>query len=108
MVTISEVPLISAQQQFTVMLNNQNFLITATYNDVDDGGWVLNIADSLGNPIVSPIPLVTGCDLLEQYEYLAILPPGCKLFVASDGEQQDAVPTYTNLGAQSHLYLYQP
>jgi hypothetical protein len=106
--TVSEIPLISAQQTFTMLINGINYTFTFAYRDVEDGGWTMDIADAVGNSIIGGIPLVTGSNLLEQYSYLGILLPGQALFVASDGQQADAVPTYTNLGAQSHLYLYSP
>jgi hypothetical protein len=104
--TVSEIPLISAQQSFTMGLNGTNYTFTFAYRDTMDGGWTMDIADSVGNSIIAGIPLVTGSNLLEQYDYLGILLPGQALFVASDGQEPDAVPTYTNLGADSHLYLY--
>jgi len=62
--------------------------------------WVLDIADVSSDPIVQGIPLVTGCDLLAQYAYLGI--PG-QLVVQTDGSP-DTMPTYANLGTNSHLY----
>jgi hypothetical protein len=41
---------------------------------------------------------------LQQYQYLGF---GVALLVATDGDL-DAVPTYDNLGQQSHLYFYVP
>lgn len=65
------------------------------------GGWVLDIADSANNPLVQGIPLVTGCDLLQQFGHLGI---GGALWVLTDGDPM-AVPTYHNLGSLSHLYF---
>ncbi len=46
-----------------------------------NGGYVLDIADANGKPIVQGIPFVTGADLLAQYAYLGI---GGQLIVQTD------------------------
>ena len=60
----------------------------------------MDIGDVNGNPLVSGIALVTGADLLGQYAYLGI---GGQLIVMTDGDPS-AIPTFTNLGIESHLY----
>ena len=62
--------------------------------------WLLDLSDQDGNALVSGIPLVPGHDLLEQFPDLAI--PG-QLWVSTDGDPE-ALPTFDNLGVQSHLY----
>lgn len=95
-----EIPLTPEAQTFLVSLAGVQYQFTLQWRDaVNNGGWVLDIADSTGNPMVSGIPLVTGVDLLAQYDYLGI---NAELWVQTDAA--DAVPTYTNLGIQSHLY----
>lgn len=64
------------------------------------GGWAVDIASSNGSPIVNGIPLVTGCDLLAQYRHLGF---AGELRVQTSSDP-DAVPTWANLGNQSHLY----
>lgn len=66
--------------------------------------WVADIADINGNPIVSGIPLVTGADLLEQFGYLRL---GGQLLAQTDHDT-DAVPTFTNLGKEGHMYFLSP
>ncbi len=46
------------------------------------------------------IPLVTGTDLLGQYEYVGL---NGQLFVYTDGNA-DNVPTLDNLGIESNLF----
>jgi hypothetical protein len=65
-----------------------------------NGGWVIDIADRTGGQMVNGIPLVTGCDLLAQHGHLGFTG---KLMVQTD-DNPDAVPTFANLGEQSHLY----
>jgi len=95
-----EIPLTPAAQTFLISLAGVQYQMTLQWRDaVNNGGWVLDIADSTGNPLISGIPLVTGVDLLAQYKYVGI---GVELWVQTDAA--DVVPTYTNLGIQSHLY----
>jgi hypothetical protein len=101
MASVYEIPLTAQAQTFSVSLAGVEYTITLAWRDADEGGWFLDLADAAGNVIVSGIPLVTGADLLGQYRYLGI---GGGLQVQSDGDP-DAVPTYTNLGATSHLYF---
>lgn len=63
--------------------------------------WVLDIQDSVGTPIVSGLPLITGADLLNQYPYLGV---GGMLVVQTDHDV-DAVPTFSSLGLTGHLYF---
>lgn len=96
---IQEIPLSPNPQTFSITLGNQGYQLTVVWRD--PFGWYLDIADSAGNPLVQSIPLVTGADLLAQYGYLGI---NGQLRVQTDNDP-DAVPTFENLGKQSHLYF---
>jgi hypothetical protein len=97
-----EIPLTPSQnQEFDILLGTQSYHLTLIYNDQMDGGWYMDIADNLGNPLADGIPLVTGADLLAQYPDLAI--PGT-LTVQTDHDIL-APPTFDNLGINSHLYF---
>lgn len=63
--------------------------------------WMLDIADSSGNPLVNGIPLITGADLLEQYAYLDF---GGELIVQTDNNAL-LPPTFDNLGTTGNLYF---
>jgi hypothetical protein len=99
---ILEIPLVIGPQVFNITLNQVAYQLTVVWRDAPamNGGYVLDVADSLGNPIVQGIPLVTGADLLAQYGYLGI---GGQLVVQTDYDL-NAVPLYGNLGATAHLY----
>jgi len=100
--TAYEIPLSPQAQTFTISLNGTTYTLTLIYRSVDDiGGWVLDIGDASNNPLVQGIPLVTGCDLLRQYQYLGI---GGGLWVLTDGDPS-AVPTFSNLGSLAHVYF---
>lgn len=100
---ILEIPLVGGPQDMSIPLNGVTYRMTVLWRDAPtmDGGWCVDIADSGGNPIVQGIPLVTGANLLEQYEYLNI---NGELWVQTDNDI-DAVPTFDNLGQASHLYF---
>ncbi|AMM17512.1 hypothetical protein AX768_25265 [Burkholderia sp. PAMC 28687] len=96
-----EIPLSGVPESFLIALSGVQYKLTLQWRDAPQGGWVLDIADSLANKIVSGIPLTTGADLLEQYAYLGI---GGELWVQTDGDPAE-VPTFENLGSTSHLYF---
>ena len=97
-----EIPLSPQPQTFSIQLGQITYKLTVAWNDDPAMQcWVLDIADVNGNAIVSGIPLVTGADLLAQYAYLGI---GGSLAVLTDGDDT-AIPTYENLGVNSHLYF---
>lgn len=100
MQTIVEIPLLPTPQTLTVLLGNVYYQLNVQYRDTIEGGWFLDIADSTGVPLVQGIPFVTGCNLLEQYAYLGI---DADLRVQTDNAPDD-VPTFENLGINSHLY----
>ena len=60
----------------------------------------MDVADQYGAPILCGIPLVTGADLLAQFEYLGF---GGEMRVLTNG-QAWAVPRYDNLGTDANLY----
>ena len=101
---IFSIPLIAAPQTFTITLVGVTYTMSLAYQNVDQGGWTLSIADANGNPIITGIPLVTGADLLAQYAYLGI---GGSLYVQTSSDP-DAVPTFAGLGTSSLLLFVTP
>lgn len=94
-----EIPLTAESQTFSVQLLGIAYQMTVQWRNNAQGGWVLDIADAAGTPIVSGIALVTGTDLLGQYAYLGI---GGSLLVLNNAGGDDA-PTFTDLGTDTHL-----
>lgn len=96
------IPLLNIPQDFTITLSSKELRIVSKWNAANEGGWVLDIYDAETNlPIVVCIPMVSGADLLEQYEYLGL---NGRLVVFTDGDEM-AVPTLENLGTESNLYF---
>lgn len=96
-----EVPLSPSPQRFRIELAGVAYRMTLLWRDVLEGGWILDIADDNEVPILQGVPLVTGADLLAQYGYLGF---GGQLIVQTDHETDD-VPTFENLGVDSHLFF---
>lgn len=95
-----KIPLSPKPQTFKITLGATDYRMTVTYQNTDEGGWVLGIADAKGNPLVNGIPLITGANLLEQYPHLGFTG---RLWVQTS-QDPDAVPTFTNLGTEAFLY----
>ncbi|UGA37961.1 hypothetical protein JOS77_29180 [Chromobacterium haemolyticum] len=96
-----EIPLITGPQHFSIQMGSQLYQMTLIYRSAQDSNWVLDIADSSGNPLVSGIALVTGIDLLAQHQHLGF---GCSLYVQTDGDP-DAIPDYQSLGVTGRLFF---
>lgn len=98
---IYEIPLASKPEAFQIALAGVTYKLNVAWRDAPQGGWFIDLSDSSGALIVGGVPLVTGADLLAQYAYLGI---GGELWVQTDGDPA-AVPTFDNLGSESHLYF---
>lgn len=96
------IPLLNIPQDFFITLANRELRIVSKWNPSNEGGWVVDIHDGeTDEAIIMNIPMVTGADLLEQYEYLGL---NGQLIVFTDGDET-AVPTLDNLGSESNLYF---
>ena len=98
--TAYEIPLQATPQTLAITLAGVQYKLTVRWNNINQS-WVIDVADSNGNKILSGIPMVTGADLLEQFGYLDF---GGELIVQTDNDP-DAVPMFTNLGDTGHLYF---
>jgi hypothetical protein len=99
MTTINEVPLIASPQTLSVSMSGQTYNLRVTWN-VPGQCWLLDVADALGTPLLTGLPLVTGANMLGQFAYVGL---AGVLYVGTDGAP-DEPPTFTNLGTQGHLY----
>jgi hypothetical protein len=96
------IPLINEPQAFEITLASIDYMLTCKWNNQTDAGWVLDIADALGNPIACNIPLITGADCLEGLQYLGL---GGSIYVLTNGAKPNDVPTLDNLGMDSNAYF---
>lgn len=86
-------------QKFQMSLSGTIYNFRLYWNTVGQY-WVLDIADSSGNPLVTGVPLVTGCLLLSQYSYMGF--PG-DLFVQTTNNP-DEVPSFDSLGSTANIF----
>lgn len=91
-----EIPLSPIPQVFAISLGGDDYRLTLQYRD----GWILDVADDLGQPLVSGIPLVTGLNLLGQYQHLGFA-GGLRV---TGAESPDDAPTSADLGRGAKLY----
>lgn len=98
---VFEVPLSGSMQSFSMPVGGVVYQFRFVYADVEEAGWLVDISDAEGVPLVCGIPLVTGADLMEQFVYLGI---AARFYVLTDGDAAE-VPTFENLGTRSHLYF---
>ncbi|KVP84550.1 hypothetical protein WJ95_20540 [Burkholderia ubonensis] len=95
---IYEIPLSPDVQRFRISLTGTTYQLTLVYRG--PAGWVLDVADDSGTPIVSGLPLTTGGDLLAQHRHLGF---AGRLWVQG-AENPDDTPTYADLGTGSRLF----
>jgi len=109
-VTTYKIPLSPKSQTFSVVLGGQTYNLRLLWAWLPEPGvWLLDISDNLNNPLVQGIPLVTGCDLLEQYNSLNIggsigQGNGGYLFVGAGNGDMTTIPTYESLGVSCFLW----
>lgn len=96
---VVEIPLAADNQTFATAINGTVYQMSIIWRGVC---WVLDLADSKGDAIISGIPMITGTDLLGQYRYLNL---GFSLVVLCDVAAQEN-PTQFDLGTYSHLYVF--
>jgi len=95
------IPLTNQPQEFEITLGGIDYQLTVRWDDREDAGWMVDIADTNGNPIACSIPFVTGTDLLSGLEYLGI---NGSFYIYTNGDPF-AVPTLDDLGDTSNLYF---
>ncbi|MBQ8091394.1 MAG: hypothetical protein IJ233_11690 [Pyramidobacter sp.] len=92
-----ELPLVPEPQTLTISLGDVEYGLRLRWND-HAGLWILDISDADGNAIVTGISLVTGVDLLEQYQHLSF---GGSLYAYEN--DTDVPPSFDTLGTSGGL-----
>ena len=93
----------------SVSLQGVTYTLVFKWNTVANV-WTIDFLDDTGvTPIIRGIPLVTGCDLLEQFAYL---PLAARLILTvmtiGPGLSPDNVPNFLDLGIDGRLYATMP
>lgn len=95
------IPLSGSPETFQVSLNGTTYTLNVYWNSPGQC-WMLDISDINDDLIVGGCPMVTGADLLAQYEYLDI---GIMLLCATDNSPTTP-PAFDNLGTNAQLFFY--
>ncbi len=101
--SVLEIPLAPYPQKMTIELSGVVYSLTFKWNEPMQC-WVVDFATPAGVTVLTGIPIVTGVDLVEQFEYLQL---GGGVQAVSDTVATD-VPTFENLGVSSHVYWTAP
>jgi hypothetical protein len=103
--SVSLVPLAGVNERFTITLGaTYGFQIIWRDDPCGMGGWFLDIADALGNPLIQGLPMRAGQDLLAQYGYLGFTG---QLWMQT-AQDPTADPTFDNLGTDCNMYWVTP
>jgi len=94
------IPLQPEPQAFYISLAGVTYYLKLKWN-APNAAWILDLMDSQQNPILTGVPLITGADLLEQYDYLGI---GGSLVVQSSMDP-NLVPDFETLGNTGNLFF---
>jgi hypothetical protein len=93
------IPLLSQNQSLNITLGGVQYTLYI-YWCAPSQTWNFDLSDASGNLILGGRPLVTGIDLLQQFQYLNL---GGALVVQTAGQDALAPPTFTNLGTDANL-----
>ena len=99
---VYELPVEPRATLFENIIGGRVYRFRVQYRDEPEAGWIFDISETtdLPVPLVSGIPLVSGLDLLYQYEHLGF---GFALVLVCKGGRD--VPTFESLGVEDKVYL---
>jgi hypothetical protein len=103
-VDVVELPFTARPQRVTMYLGTYEFLIRL-YWCKPAGCWVIDFSDVDNNLIAAGIPLVTGADLIEQFQYTPLR--GGRMIVMSTDRPPETIPGWGDLGITGHVYWKQ-
>jgi len=99
--TVYKIPLSNVPQRFELSLAGTDYIMVVRWFS-GMGLWVFSLLESDTERIlINDRPLVTGCDLLEQWAYLKL---GGSMICFTSGNE-DLPPTLENLGGEANLYF---
>lgn len=97
----NEIPLSPDNQQFRILLGDKIYTLRIIWREL--AGWIMDVMDSGGTPLLCGVPLLSGVNLLQQYPHAGIVG---RLIITTDKGAPDE-PDKTNLGRNSHLIFIQ-
>lgn len=97
-------PFRGVAEEFEVQLSGTIFSARISWN-AECGTWMLDLFDVASNVyVLTGLAVVSGVDLLAQHAYLGFVGG---LVAHVDGDE-NAAPTYTDLGTQANIYYVTP
>lgn len=99
---VNEIPLNPYPENFNITLDDKEYTLTTSWCGAANT-WMLTISQTSG-PVLSGIPLIPGVNLLAQYPDLGFKGQ----LVAQVDHNQSAVPSFSGLGTNGHLYYITP
>jgi hypothetical protein len=99
---VFKIPLTPVPQSFSIVLGGIHYIINLHWNAAEQMQfWTIDISDAnTREAIINGIPLVTGCNLLDQFEYLGFQ-GGLMAYVNGTDER----PGYDELGGAGNLFF---
>lgn len=96
-----KIPFTNQPQKFNVSLRGRLLILINRWNSIDST-WRVDVLDAITNQeLILSIPLVTGCNLLKQYNFVGL---DGQIIVFTKSEIFSP-PTYENLGVNSNVYF---
>jgi hypothetical protein len=97
---IFKIPFSASNQKFNISLGGVTYTIISVWNG-EAPAWFIDVINTATQEfVITSLPLVTGVNLLMQFQYTGI--KGV-LLAYTNGEPTQP-PTFTNLGAESNVY----
>jgi hypothetical protein len=85
---------------FGISVRDVSYGFRTQYRETPEGGWLMDLMDGNALPLARGIPLVSGLDLMYQFNHLNL---GFALVtLCLDGR---TTPTYESLGIEDRLVL---
>ena len=95
-------PFENTPQRFEIELEGRAFIVQCVWNG-EIPAWVVDFSDAeTGEALFCGQPLVAGVDILAQHRAVTGLKG--QIFIYTNGDE-NAAPTFENLGAESNAYL---
>lgn len=98
--SIVQLPFDGINERFTTSLEGRDFVISVRWNEWIPA-WEMSIGTAADGVLATPIPIVGGADLIDQYRDRLGLTGAMFAYVEGEADQ---TPTEDNLGAAGGVY----
>lgn len=95
--SLNLIPLLNRPQKFSIQIKGITYQFELVWSNAELGGWTLTISKPDDTVLIAGIPLVTGIDLLAQYQHIL----NFSLYAAT---QDGSNPPFAGLGTFTQLF----